>query len=177
VHVPDLLHTQRLVLRPWRASDAAALAPILEANHAFVSPWIPPRISTPAPVPDLEIRLQQFADDFNSDKEWRYAMLTRDSGSVLGEISVFPRSADARVRYGESDRFEVGYWIRQDFARQGLATEAVRTVIAAVANDPRFSSIEIRCDPRNEPSNAIPRALGFAIVADAELRVWSRPTV
>lgn len=42
--VPDTLRTARLMLRPWRAEDADALLPILEANQAHLGPWIPPRV-------------------------------------------------------------------------------------------------------------------------------------
>jgi ribosomal-protein-serine acetyltransferase len=182
VKVPELLKTERLILRPWRPSDAHALGPILDVNYVHLGPWIPSRISTPAPVPELEARLQRFADDFASATEWRYAMFTDDGATLLGEISLFPRSADARVPYLDSDRIEIGYWIRKDMTGRGLVTEAVRAVADAVAVDSRFTCAEIRCDARNAPSSAVPARLGFTLtqtVADGDvaLQIWTLKNV
>ena len=176
--VPELLRTERLVLRPWRVSDAPALGAILDANYAHLGPWIPSRIATPAAPPQLKIRLQRFAEDFTHANEWRYAMLTVGEEQLLGEISLFPRSAQARVPYADADRIEIGYWIRKDMTGRGFVTEAVRVVLEMVAEDPRFACAEIRCDARNAPSSAVPARLDFALTQtvaddDVALQVWT----
>jgi RimJ/RimL family protein N-acetyltransferase len=185
MRVPAELQTDRLILRPWRAEDAAALGPILEANIEHLGPWIPARVSTPAPVPELAERLAGFARDFADDREWRYAMLSRDDQRILGEVALFPRSASQRVPFPEADRVELGYWIRRDAAGLGLVSEGSRALIDLAASIREFSLIEIRCDARNAPSAAIPRRLGFglastvegaAISADApavQMQVWA----
>jgi ribosomal-protein-serine acetyltransferase len=166
------------MLRPWRAEDAHALGPILDVNYAHLGPWIPSRIATPAPLPELEARLRKFAEDFGTADEWRYAMLTADAEVLLGEISLFPRSSSARVPYAQSDRIEIGYWIRKDMTGRGLVTEAVRAALEMVAADPRFTCVEIRCDARNVPSTAVPARLRFTLaqtVADGDvaLQIWT----
>jgi RimJ/RimL family protein N-acetyltransferase len=182
--VPAELRTARLLLRPWRSEDAPALHPILEANWAHLGPWIPARIATPAPIPVLAERLSGFAADFAADREWRFAMLTRDDNRVLGELSLFPRSAAGRVPYPDADRVELGYWLRADATGHGLVTEAAEAVLAMAATLPHVSQVEIRCDARNAPSSAIPRRLGFELTATipepgtaeeppAELQVWT----
>src|SRR6186997_905987 len=65
MRVPPEIRTDRLVLRPWREEDAVALCPILESNFEHLGPWIPARVATPAPVPELEQRLAGFARDFS----------------------------------------------------------------------------------------------------------------
>jgi len=80
--VPAELRTERLVLRPWHADDAAALHPILAANWAHLGPWIPRRVSTPVPVPELAVRLAGFGADFAGDREWRYGMFSTRAASV-----------------------------------------------------------------------------------------------
>ena len=157
------LRTQRLLLRPWRPEDAVALHPVLEANFAHLGPWIPARISTPAPIPELAQRLAGFAAEFADDREWRYGMFALDDGAVLGEVGLFPRSATARVPYLAADRVELGYWLREDRTGRGLVTEASRAVLAMAATLPRLSLVEIRCDARNAPSAAVPQRLGFVL--------------
>jgi RimJ/RimL family protein N-acetyltransferase len=172
--VPAEIQTERLLLRPWRSEDAAALHPILETNWEHLGPWIPARVATPAPIPVLAERLAGFAKEFAADREWRYAMLARTDAKVLGEVGLFPRSATARVPFADADRVELGYWLRSDETGRGIVTEAARAAIAAAAGLGRFSSVEIRCDARNEKSSAVPKRLGFALSATiGELQVWT----
>src|SRR4051812_48508032 len=131
--VPTEIQTDRLLLRPWQPSDADALHPILETNWEHLGPWIPARVATPAPVPVLAERLAGFAAEFLADREWRYAMLTRADAKVLGEVSLFPRSATARVPFADADRVELGYWLRSDETGRGIVTEAVQAAVDLVA--------------------------------------------
>lgn len=163
--LPIELCTARVLLRPWRAEDAGDLQPVLEANTDHLGPWIPARVSTPAPLPILAERLAGFADDFAADREWRFGMFSLDTGKLLGEVSLFPRAVTGRVPFAKSDRVELGYWLRSDETGRGLVTEVARAVLDVAARIPRFSRAEIRCDARNGPSAAIPPRLGFTLLA------------
>ena len=174
--VPAELRTERLLLRPWHAGDAAALQPILLANWTHLGPWIPARVATPVPVPELEERLAGFAADFAADREWRYGMFTADARSVLGEIGLYPRSATTRVAYSDSDRIELGYWLRADATGRGYVTEAARALIDIARSLPHVGWIEVRCDARNGASAAVPRRLGFTLtepVAPFTTQIWT----
>ena len=100
--VPAEVRTARLVLRPWRAEDAADLQPILEANHAHLAPWIPVRVSTPAPVPELTERLERFAADFAANREWRYGIFTPDAWSAWNSLRAATHSRYERSISGSS---------------------------------------------------------------------------
>lgn len=173
--IPAELRTERLILRPWRAEDAAEMQPILEANWEHLSPWIPARVATPSPIGELAERLADFAAQFAANREWRYGMFARDDQRMLGEVSLFPRGANGRVPFEESDRAEIGYWLREDETGRGLVTEAVRAVFDAARAIERFSLIEIRCDARNTASAAVPQRLGF--VLDATIDEGGEPPV
>ena len=183
--VPTELRTERLLLRPWRASDAADLSPILEANHAHLAPWIPAHVYLPAPAATLERRLRDFGNDFAAGREWRFALRTLEGGTLLGEVSLFARNGEGRTLVARADRCEIGYWLRRDETGKGFATEAARAMLALASAEPRFAQVEIRCDARNLASSAVPRRLGFALaqtVDDASysgppvhLQVWSSP--
>ena len=166
--VPFELRTERLVLRPWCAVDAAALHPILLANWTHLGPWIPARVATPVPVGELAVRLSGFEADFAADREWRYGMFAADSRQVLGEIGLYPRSATTRVAYPDADRVELGYWLRADSTGRGYVTEAARALIGVASSLPHIGCIEVRCDVRNVASGAVPRRLGFALTATIE---------
>src|SRR5262245_13809073 len=100
--VPVEIRTPRFVLRPWRAADAPALLPVLEANVEHLGPWIPTRVSTPVPLAELSARLAGFGNDFAIAREWRYGMFAPDDTTVLGEAGIYPRAASGRVAYADA---------------------------------------------------------------------------
>lgn len=175
--VPSTLHTARLLLRPWSPGDAPALRPVLEANQAHLSPWIPAHVYTPLPVPELAARLGGWARDFAEGRTFRWAMLSRDDGRPLGEASLFPRDASGRIALAEgADRVELGYWIDQEATGRGLVTEAMRALLDVARTLPGIASVEIRCDAANTASAAVPRRLGFALHSEvAGDQCWRLP--
>ena len=168
-------------MRPWRADDAAALLPVLQANWTHLSPWIPARVATPVPLPLLGERLAGFGNDFATAKEWRYGLFAPDETTVLGEAGIYPRAANGRVAYADATHVELGYWLRSDETGKGIVTEATRSLLDIVTTLPHVSHVEIRCDARNAPSAAIPKRLGFQLEttvsdtarADTALQVWT----
>lgn len=175
--VPHELHSPRLHLRRWRATDAADLEPILAANVAHLTPWIPRRVAEHADVETLARRLDEFSAAFDANREWRYAFFDAAIGTLLGEISVFPRNATGRVPFEDADEIEIGYWLREDATGRGLATEAARAALELALTLPGIDRLTIRCDERNAPSAAIPRRLGFRLMetidnAAVRLQMW-----
>lgn len=161
--VPSEIRTPRFVLRPWRATDAAMLHPVLVENWEHLSPWIPRRVADPATVPEVEQRLESFAADFANDLKWRYGMFAHDEHTVFGEIDLFPRDATDRVTYASADRAEIGYWVRKDMTGRGLVTQGVEAIMGIARGLARIGRLEIRCDAENLASSAIPKRLGFSL--------------
>jgi len=187
IAVPAELRTERLVMRPWRAEDASALHPVLVANWKHLGPWIPARVATPVPVPELEQRLAGFGDDFASGREFRYGLFALDGREVLGEAGLYPRSATQRVPLAQATCIELGYWVRADLTGRGLVSEASRELVAVAATLSHMTHVEIRCDALNAPSAAIPKRLGFSLTTTliepatrpdeepVQLQVWTLP--
>ncbi|HET6628368.1 MAG TPA: GNAT family N-acetyltransferase [Woeseiaceae bacterium] len=165
--IPAEVHTGRLFLRSWHPDDARRLLPILEANVDHLGSWIPAHVASPAPLRDLERRLAGFAGDFEAARSWRYAILSPDQQEIFGEVDLFPRSADGRVELVSADRAEIGYWLRRDLTGKGLATEAAQAMLDIATGLPGVRRAEIHCDPRNKPSAAVPRRLGFRLETDS----------
>ena len=151
------------MLRRWRVSDAAELAPILAANVEHFGDWIPRRVSEPASVDRLSERLREFSAAFDATREWRYAIFAADPPRLLGEVSLFPRVASTRVPFAHADRVEIGYWLRADATGHGYATEAARAAVDVALSLPSISHLTIQCDERNAASAAVPRRLGFRL--------------
>jgi RimJ/RimL family protein N-acetyltransferase len=169
---PDELRTERLLLRRWRPRDAALLEDALRGSVDHLRPWIPWRIAEPAPVPELEARLARHADDFDAAREWVWGIFPPDASAVLGGVGLYPRDASGRVPFAEADHVELGYWLRADATGRGWATEATRAALDVALALPRITRVEIRCDPRNAPSAAVPARLGFRHTRTDELMIW-----
>lgn len=112
----SIVETERLVLRPWREEDAAALYKY--ARDPAVGP------SAGWPVHKDE------ADSLNIlravlMKENTWAVTIKGSDEPVGSIGYFP--SDGSVSKGEP---EIGYWIGVPFWGRGYIPEAVKALIA-----------------------------------------------
>jgi RimJ/RimL family protein N-acetyltransferase len=164
--MPGELHTDRLLLRPWRTADAAALLPVLKANTAHLAGWVPSHVISPAPLAALATRLAGFAADFAAGRSLRFGIFPPDQSEVFGEVSLFFRNAEGRVDRAAADRLEIGYWLREDVTGRGYATEAARAMLTLAAGMEGMLQVEIRCDAQNAPSAAVPARLGFCLLEE-----------
>lgn len=168
-------HTPRLLLRAWAPSDAAKLLPVLQANAARLSPWLPARVAAPAPLDELTLRLVTYADDFVQERAFRFALFSREAADrrLLGGADLHPRTASRRVPLAEADRVEIGYWLTADAEGQGYVLEAMRALLGVAATTGRFTHAEARVDARNVRSANVARRLGFRRdTSEGELDVW-----
>lgn len=178
IDIPLAIHTSRLFMRPWSPADAGALAPILQADVARLSPWLPPRVATPAPVEALAERLAGFAADFADGRAFRYALFGAaggsDAGALLGGADLHPRDATRRVPLDAADRVELGYWLTARAEGRGIALEATRALLEVAAALPGMSHVEARVNPHNARSAAVAQRLGFRLATHgSDADVWS----
>jgi RimJ/RimL family protein N-acetyltransferase len=64
-----------------------------------------------------------------------------------------------------ADTREIGYWIHKDHLDQGLITEASAALTKVAFEVDQVHRVEIRCDPKNMRSAAVPRKLGYTLEA------------
>ena len=152
-----VIRTERLELRPWRAEDAAVLKDAIDSSLDALRQWVPWATTEPSPVETIAERLASMHAKFVDGVDWTWGLFGGDGSRVLGGIGAHPRIGPGAL--------EIGYWIRTSDTHRGLATEAVRAVLPVAFARPDIERVEIRCDPRNERSAAIPRRLGFTHTA------------
>ncbi|HEX2190284.1 MAG TPA: GNAT family protein [Longimicrobiaceae bacterium] len=146
------VHTPRLVLRCWDPVDAPLLQEAVEANVAHLRPWMPWAGEEPKGLDARVEDLRRFRGHFDLGIDFTYAVLDRDEARVLGGTGL-------HLRAGE--RLEIGYWIHVDHVGRGLATEAAAALTRVAFEVERVGRVEIRCDPRNVRSAAVPARLGY----------------
>ena len=115
----------------------------------------------PWATPDAaELRTQRLraaeADElWESGSDFIYSVLLAGDQTLVGEIGLHRRPADACV--------EIGYWIDVRHAGRGLGTEAARLLTEVGLRLDGVTSTEIHCDEANQASAAVARKLGYQL--------------
>ena len=156
--------TERLVLRCWQPTDAPLHKAAIDASLEHLRPWMPWAQDHPQPVEALAAVLRRFRGEFDLDQNYVYGILSRDETSVLGGTGLHPHLGP--------DGVEIGYWIRADRVRQGLATETAGALTRVAFEINAMEFVEIHCDARNVASAGVARKLAYAL---AETRVEEGP--
>ena len=150
---PRRIETRRLILRAWTPDDAAAAKAAIDRSLDHLREWMPWAHHEPSALDALTARLLKFRDEFNAGVEWVYGIFAPDDRTVLGGTGLHARVGP--------DALEIGYWIDVTAIRHGYATEAAEALTTLALSWPEVAHVEIRCDPRNVPSAAIPARLGY----------------
>jgi RimJ/RimL family protein N-acetyltransferase len=154
------IQTPRLVLRCWQPSDAPLLAEAITASVDHLWPWMPWVHAEPEELEAKVQRLRGFRAKFDTDQDYIYAIFTPDEGEVVGGTGFHPRVGEGAL--------EIGYWISARHIGRGCATESTAALTRVGFEVNGLERMEIRCDPLNTRSAAVPRKLGYTL--DATLR-------
>jgi ribosomal-protein-serine acetyltransferase len=156
----DELRGERVIVRPYRESDAQSLFEAVAESRDHIRPWEPfaDAHQSVEESQDLVIRwmAQWLLREYLAVGFWDQA-----SGRYLGSSGLRPR--DWELGY-----FEIGYWIRASETGHGYVTEMVKLLTDYAFTHLHARRVEIRCNERNERSAAVARRLGF--VQEARLR-------
>jgi RimJ/RimL family protein N-acetyltransferase len=150
---PDTIHTERLILRPWRRADLHILHDALVESVDHLSPWIPWAQPETPTVADAEARLGIWIRDFDTGTNHVYAVFEERDGRLIGGVGLHPRVGPGAI--------EVGYWIRLRDVGRGLATEATRALTDVAFRLPDIDRVEIHCAPANAPSRRVAEKAGY----------------
>ena len=107
----------------------------------------------PEELKAVRARLASRHEDFVQGRDFFYLIFDPSEQVVLGSTGLHPRVGP--------EALEIGYWVRTDQTGRGLATEAARAMTRTALDLVGAQRIEIRCDPQNLASAAIPRRLGY----------------
>jgi len=157
------IETERLVVRCWDPSDAPLLKEAIDSSLDHLRPWMPWVHGEPQTLDEKVALLRRFRAQFDLDEDSIYGIFTRDERRVLGGTGLHPR-------VGPGAR-EIGYWIRVDGEGHGFVTETVAALTRVGFERLRLDRIEIRCDPENTRSAAVPLRLGYEHEATLRARI------
>ena len=146
---PEVLHTERLTLRPPRPSDAAAIfhAYAADAEVARFVRWRPH-----TSVEETEQYVAACVAAWDSDSRFPWVMELGEGGGPLGMVEL-------RVAGFKAD---VGYVLGRRFWGRGLATEALRPVVGWALAQPEIYRVWAVCDAENVASARVLEKAGMS---------------
>jgi RimJ/RimL family protein N-acetyltransferase len=149
------LRGERILVRPYRESDAQDLYEAMVESRDHLRPWMPFADAHQSVDESRHWIIQQMAK-WLLREELMLGIWEQTTGRYLGSTGLDPH--DWEIGY-----FEIGYWIRSSAQGHGYISEAVRLLIAYTFDTLKANRIEIRCDELNTRSAAIPKRLGFVV--------------
>ena len=158
VDVPVRIETRRLLLRPHRSGDGAALHEALVESIAelrrflWFLPWVAEE-QTPA---SAEIRCRNCEANFVARTDLPFLAFDKTSGKLIGSVGL--HRTDWAV-----PRTEVGYWIRPSANGNGYACEGVDALVGWAFGQLGAHRVEIVTDEQNLPSRKVAERCGFAL--------------
>ena len=152
---PDLLATERLILRPPTAADADDVLAAVTASYPELHRWM-----EWARVRYGIEQARQFCADarasFDDGRDFTALLTLADDDTFIGVASILTRD-------GAVPRFEIGYWVHTGHTGRGYATEATEALTRLAFEDCGGRRVELRMDKRNRRSQAVAERLGFEL--------------
>jgi len=142
--------TDRILLRPWRDSDAEAL-------YKYASdPEVGPRAGWP-PHKNVEESRNIIRTIFSGEGMW--AVIWKKTNEAIGCVGYLPASA-SNLKI-ESNQCEVGYWVAHPYWGMGICTEALGLVIDYCFYTKGVSTLWGTYFPSNPASGRVMEKCGF----------------
>ena len=154
------LRGERVLVRPYRETDAAALQEAVAESREHVRPWLP-FADDHQTVEESLLFIRRVTAHWLVREDLTLGFFDVHTGRYLGGSGLHPRSWDIPF-------FEIGYWVRRSAEGNGFVSETVRLLTDYAFEMLHANRVMIRCDARNLRSAAVPRRLGF--VEEALLR-------
>lgn len=140
------IETERLILRPWKETDAADLYEYAK------DPAVGPAAGWPPHKNEDESRT--VIKNVLSGPE-AYAVCLKTDGKAIGAIELLLHSKPAK------NECELGYWIGKPFWGQGLIPEAAQALLARAFEELGMQTVWCGYYHGNEKSKRVQEKLGF----------------
>ena len=152
--MPVTLQTERLTLRSWCGEDAGALAAAITISLDHLGPWMP-WATGPVTGHDMTSRIYEWEHSRQHGGDTVLGIFLGDR--VVGGCGLHHRAGPGII--------DIGYWIHVDHIAVGYASEVATALTDATHDLPGIRAIRIEHDYANVRSSAVPRRIGYRLVA------------
>ncbi|KPP87473.1 MAG: ribosomal-protein-alanine N-acetyltransferase [Rhodobacteraceae bacterium HLUCCO07] len=170
VHRKLRIETDRLTLRAPTHSDFNAWTGLRRMSEAFLTPWEPAWAHDHLSRRAFTNRVYWAQRSIGAGTALPLFMLRRADNALVGAITL------DNIRRGPAQAGTLGYWVGENFARQGYMREAIEAVVHHAYHRMDLSRIEAACLPENTASRAVLEKSGFKYegVAQSYLQINGR---
>ena len=164
------LETERMTLRPPVHGDYHAWSALRQDSEEFLASWEPTWATDHLSRKAFTNRVYWAQRSISSGNAVPLFLVRRADEALLGAITL------DNIRRGPAQAGTTGYWVGQDYARQGFMKEAIEAVVHYAFNTLDLSRIEAGCLPENTPSRRLLEQCGYKYegVAQSYLQINGR---
>jgi RimJ/RimL family protein N-acetyltransferase len=155
--LPDSFDTERLTIRSPMPGDGVELQAAVAETLDDLRPWMPWADHVPT-VEEEEELVRAGRVRFLQRTDLWLLLFLKGTHTLVGGSGLHRMDWDV-------PRFEIGYWVRKQFAGQGYITEAVIGVSHFAFEVLGAHRVEIHCDSNNERSRRVAERAGFELEA------------
>jgi RimJ/RimL family protein N-acetyltransferase len=155
IEFPEEIMTERLLIRKPLPGDGKAVYEAMQASLNELKPWMP-WAHTNQSVQDVEANIRDSIAKFITREDLRLHIFNKETMEFIGSSGLH------RINWNVP-KFEIGYWSDTRYSGKGYITEAAEAITNFAFTELNAKRVEIRCDPRNSKSRAIPEKLGFTL--------------
>ncbi len=158
--LPSQIVSSRIVVRPYRTGDGAALFEAVDEDRDHLRRWLPWVDKHTDRAASEEVARRMHAR-WLCREDLTVGIWDRSGRRLLGGSGLH------RCCW-EVPSFEIGYWLRRSAEGRGYMAEAVGLLCGLAFDALDAQRVVIRCDKENKRSAAVAQRLGF--VHEATLR-------
>ncbi len=165
-----LMTTERLYLRLPIVRDHEAWASIRQRNEAFLRTWEPKRRPDQHSYALFKERVVWSKESFKHNRALALMIFRAEDDALVGAITL------DNIRKGPAQAASVGYWLGEEYTKQGYMKEALERVVAYAFAQLDLSRIEAAILEENLSSRKLLERSGFNYegVAQAYLQINGR---
>ncbi len=166
----NLLETDRLYLRLPVKADYKAWSELRERNADFLQVWEPKRRADQHSYAQFIERVKWSREYFKAGRAVALLIFRKSDDQLIGAITL------DNIRKGPAQSVTVGYWLGEEYTRQGYMKEALDRVVAYAFANLDLSRVEAATLEENTASRRLLENSGFRYegVAQAYLQINGR---
>lgn len=157
---PEVVAAGSVRVRRWRMEDAHGPHELILANLEHLRPWMGWVAAEPLSFEERRSKIIEWDARWDAGKDFPYAIVDDTGIELLGGCGMHRRMAP--------DGLELGYWVRGDRTGRGIATDAVRALVAGAFTVGGVTHVEIHHDAANTASGRVPEKLHFARIGERQ---------
>ena len=152
------IESDKLVLRPPRATDVPEIRRLIRKNAEHLRAWSPvPRSGEdPSSLTEISKSILRQRREWTRGDAYVFSMTSRaETEAAIGRVAL------NGVMRGAFLNAHLGYWIDVDHQARGHTTEAVREVVSFAFRTAGLHRVEAAVMPRNAASLRVLAKVGF----------------